>query len=275
MASTSGPNFNVQQPYVPVFDGKNYDFWCVKMKTSFLAVDLWDMVEIGYKEPEIEEGLSDTQKKKLKEARQRNANALSMIQRAVVDSIFPRIMRATTAQEAWKILQKEYLGDSKVRAVKLQSLRRQFENTKMKDNETLKEFSDRFIELVNQMKTYGEKLTDQTIMEKVLMNMPEKFDNVVSVIEQTKDLSTLSVEELMGSLKVAEQRLIRHSEKPVESAFQSQLNLGPKNSGKHLENEQNGEMSSKGGRFGKGGRRNSRGRGRGNFNRNSREEGSS
>ena len=78
------------------------------------------------------------------------------------------------------------------------------------------------------MKIYDEKLTDQTIMEKVLMNMPEKFDNVVSVIKQAKDLSTLSVEELMGSLKVAEQRLIRHSEKPVESAFQSQLNLGPK-----------------------------------------------
>ena len=199
--------------------GKIMIFWCVKIKTTFLTVDLWDMVEIGYEELENEEGLSDTQKKKLKEARQRNANALSMIQRAIADSIFPRIMRATTAQEAWEILQKEYLGDSKVRAVKLQSLRRQFENTKMKDNETLKEFSDRFIELVNQMKTYGEKLTDQTIVEKVLMNMPEKFDNVVSVIEQTKDLSTLSVEELMGSLKVAEQRLIRHSEKPVESAF--------------------------------------------------------
>lgn len=100
MASTSGPNFNVQQQYVPVFEGENYDFWFVKMKTSFLAVDLWDMVETGYKEPESEESLSDTQKKKLKEARQRYANALSMIRRVVADSIFPRIMRATTAQEA-------------------------------------------------------------------------------------------------------------------------------------------------------------------------------
>ena len=100
------------------------------------------------------------QLKELKENRIRNANALSMLHRAVSDSIFPRIMRAKLAKEAWKILQEEYLGNDKARTVKLQTLRREFENMKMRENETLNEFSSRIMELVNQMKTYGEEVPE-------------------------------------------------------------------------------------------------------------------
>lgn len=45
------------------------------------------------------------------------------------------------------------------------------------------------------------------------------------VIEEAKDLSTIYVQGLMGSLRSYEQRLLRHSEKSVESAFQSKLNI--------------------------------------------------
>ena len=90
----------------------------------------------------------------------------------------------------------------------------------MKENETLNEFSSRFMELVNQMKSYGEEISDKRIVEKLLISLPNKFDPIVAVIEETKDLSLLSVQELFGSLKTYEQRLLRHYEKSVESAFQ-------------------------------------------------------
>ncbi|KAL6347263.1 hypothetical protein AAG906_013699 [Vitis piasezkii] len=63
---------------------------------------------------------------------------------------------------------------------------------KMKENETLNEFSSRFMELVNQMKSYGEEISDKRIVEKLL----------IIVIEETKDLSPLNVQELFGSLKL-------------------------------------------------------------------------
>jgi hypothetical protein len=50
------------------------------------------------------------------------------------------------------ILQEEFQGDKKVRAIKLQTLRRDFENMKMKENESVKDYSTRFLELLNQMK---------------------------------------------------------------------------------------------------------------------------
>ncbi|KAL2498042.1 Uncharacterized protein Adt_23592 [Abeliophyllum distichum] len=84
------------------------------MKTSFLAVDLWNMFENGFEEPENEDGLSEVEKKEFKEGRQRDANVLSMLYRVVADSVFSRPMTANKANEAWEFLRKEYQGDLKV-----------------------------------------------------------------------------------------------------------------------------------------------------------------
>ena len=50
----------------------------------------------------------------------------------------------------------------------------------------------------------------------------------MTIIEQTKDLSTLSVIELMVFLKAYKQRLKRHDEDFVENVFQSKLKLWSK-----------------------------------------------
>ncbi|KAK2412543.1 hypothetical protein QL285_047724 [Trifolium repens] len=134
----------------------------------------------------------------------------------------------------------------------------------MKENESLNEYFNRLSELVNQMKSHGDTIDDHRIVDKILISLMEKFDPMVAVIEETKDLSTMSVQGLMGSLRFYEQRLLRRSEKSVESAFQSKLNIQP-NNGENKPPTQNRGESSRGGRFGRGrGRgRNSRGRGRG------------
>ena len=136
----------------------------------------------------------------------------------------------------------------------------------MKENETLNEFSSKFMELVNQMKSYGEEISDKRIVEKLLISLPDKFDPIVAVIEETKDLSLLSVQELFGSLKTYEQRLLRHSEKSVESAFQSKISLNSRNVERKPISNENRSDSSRGGRTGRGRARGRDGRGRGRFN---------
>ncbi|KAA8520106.1 hypothetical protein F0562_014362 [Nyssa sinensis] len=111
MARTSNSIFSVQQQYIPLFDGKNYDFWCVKMKTILLSLDLWELAEKGYVEPNSSTTLAGAQESQLKKQQQKNASALSKIQLGVSDSIFPIIMRATTAKEAWDILQQQFQGN--------------------------------------------------------------------------------------------------------------------------------------------------------------------
>ncbi|KAK3006696.1 hypothetical protein RJ639_017590 [Escallonia herrerae] len=237
------------------------------MKTIFKSLGLWESVVEGFTKPNTTEGMTENQKKKLDEKRQKDASALSLIQRNVTDPIFPRIMRVESVKEAWETLRNEFQGDHKVRAIKLQSLRMDLENMKMKKDESLKDYSSRFLELINQMKTHGEDISDRRIVETTLISLPEKFDPIIAVIEETKGLSTLSVQEVMASLKSYEQRMTRHTEKAVESAFQSKLNVGSKSQERKPQNfDQPKGESSRGGRYGRGRGRN-RGRGRGNFGR--------
>ena len=79
----------------------------------------------------------------------------------------------------------------------------------MKENENLNDYFSRFMELINQMKSYGDSIDDDQIVEKVLISILVKFDPIVAVIENKKDLSTLSVQGFMGALKSYEQRLAR------------------------------------------------------------------
>ena len=61
----------------------------------------------------------------------------------------------------------------------------------------------KFMGIVNQLRNDGEKeLTDQRVIEKVLRNLPKKFEMVVTSILESKDLTKFSIEELSGSLLV-------------------------------------------------------------------------
>ncbi|XP_043700170.1 uncharacterized protein LOC122650864 [Telopea speciosissima] len=205
--------------YVPIFAGENYDFWSIKMRTYFLSQDLWDIVNNGFSTPKATSTPSITQQEKLKKNMQNDAKVLYILQQAVVDTIFPRIMGATTAKDAWNTLKEEFQGNAKVGTVKLQTLRRDLKNIKMKDSETAKDYYSRVKEIVNQMRAYCEDITDKKVIEKILISLTDKYDPIVTAIEESKDISTLSVTELMGSLEAYEQRLNRREESSIESAF--------------------------------------------------------
>ena len=101
--------------------------------------------------------------------------------------------------------------------VKLQSLRKQYENLNMKDNEKVSEYISRVILITNEMKACGETLSKQVIIEKILRSLTSQFDYIVVEIEHSKDLSTMKVEELQSSLEAHELHMTaRTSERKVE-----------------------------------------------------------
>ena len=74
------------------------------MKTFFGSQDLWDIVEEGFIAPTDTLTLTAAQKKELKENKQKDSRALYILQQAVGDVIFPRIMNATNVKDAWSTL---------------------------------------------------------------------------------------------------------------------------------------------------------------------------
>jgi len=161
----------------------------------------------------------------------------------MTNAIFLRIRGATTTREAWATLQEEFQGSDKVRAIKLQTLLREFELLKMKESKTVKDYYSKIKEIVSQMRAYGDDILDKRIVEKILISILHKYDVIITMIKQIKDLSTLSVIELTSFLEAYDQRLSRHDEDSVENAFQSKLKLQFQNKGNG--EKKNGESSRK------------------------------
>ncbi|KAI5328290.1 hypothetical protein L3X38_027687 [Prunus dulcis] len=221
----------------PVFNGENYEFWSIRMKTILKSHGLRDLVENGFdasdptKEKGKEEGSKAAEEEKSTSAEilMKDARALGLIQGAVSDQIFPRIVNEETSKGAWDILKQEFRGDKQVRSVKLQGLRREFEYTRMKDSESFSVYVAKLFDLINQMKSYGEELPRERVVQKLLISLPRSYDSICSVIEHSKDLDTLEIQEVVASLKNFELRLDRHTENSTEKAFTS-LNIESKSS---------------------------------------------
>ncbi|WKA12164.1 hypothetical protein VitviT2T_029580 [Vitis vinifera] len=126
----------------------------------------------------------------------------------------------------------------------------------MKNGESVQDFLSRVAAIVNQMRSYGEDILDQTVVAKVLRSLTPKFDHVVAAIEESKDLSTYSFDELMGSLQSHEARLSRTEEKNEEKTFYTK---GETSDQKNGGREATGRGRGRGGAHGRGGR--DRGRG--------------
>ncbi|XP_076906600.1 uncharacterized protein LOC143562770 [Bidens hawaiensis] len=119
----------------------------------------------------------------------------------------------------------EFQGDSQVKAVKLQKLRRDFENLNMREDEPVGEYFSCVMGIVSQKRAYGEAVADQTIVEKILRSLSPKFDYVVPSIEVSLDLSQLTPIRLMGSLQSQEERINSRAPEKVEKLDEQALQV--------------------------------------------------
>lgn len=54
MANTANAMASTQ-PLIPVFKGEGYQYWSKRMMTLLKSHDLWELVDEGYSEDEVEE----------------------------------------------------------------------------------------------------------------------------------------------------------------------------------------------------------------------------
>ena len=158
------------------------------METLFTSLDVLDLIKIEDAKSKTKIEPTTVENEELKKKKIIDAGVLGMIQSGVSFAILWRIMRANTTKEVWDILQQEFEEDSKVGVIRLQSLKRDFENKRMKENESLNEYYNRLSELVNQMKSHGDTIDDCRVVDKILISLTKKFDPMVAIIGETKDL---------------------------------------------------------------------------------------
>ncbi|XP_061993283.1 uncharacterized protein LOC133711109 [Rosa rugosa] len=197
----------------PFLDDKtNYAAWKVKMKAFLWAKDVavWAVIESGWEYPtktekvdtkEIGEGSSTVEAKVKKPMSEWTAdeNTKSTNNQKALNSIF-------TAQ-AWDILQVTHEGTTAVRESKLQQLIQQFENMKMGDDDKFADFYARLSVVVNGCFNLGDPIPQHRIVKKVLRSLPMKYHSKKIAIQESKNLNTYSLQELIGNLTTYEMEL--------------------------------------------------------------------
>lgn len=213
--------------HLPMFDGKNWNRWSIQMRVLFGAQDVVELVNDGV--TALAENATEAQRNAHRERKKKDQRALFYIHQCVDNKVFEKISEATTAKDAWDILVRCYGGDATVKKVKLQGLRKQYENTNMKNNEKIGDYVARILTITNEMKQCGETMTEQMIIEKVLRSLTAQFDHIVVAIEQSKDTAAMKLEELQGSLEALE---IRVKERSTVNESEQALKTQTDNKGK-------------------------------------------
>ncbi|WVZ17444.1 hypothetical protein V8G54_010426 [Vigna mungo] len=182
----------------PILTEKNWSRWNTQMKVLFRVQGVSIVID----------GVEPTKEDEKEEFRKKDDKALLIIHQCVDDAHFEKIQNVNTAKEAWNILCLCHAGGEKIKKVRLQNLRRQYELLQMQDDEKIGEYFTKIVTLTNQMKSCGEKkLDDVSIMEKIMRSLPRRFNFIVVAIEESKDLEKLKIEELQSSLEAHEMKL--------------------------------------------------------------------
>jgi hypothetical protein len=100
---------------------------------------------------------------------------------------------------------------------KLQLLTTKFENLKMDIDETISEFNTRLRDIANSSFALGEKMSEEKLARKILRSLPKRFNMKVTTIVETQDLSTMKVDELIGSLQTFEMSFEEKPEKKLKN----------------------------------------------------------
>ncbi|GJU49498.1 retrovirus-related pol polyprotein from transposon TNT 1-94 [Tanacetum coccineum] len=171
-------------PAILVFSGTHYHIWAVKMKTYLKSQGLWKVVETDESIPALGEN--------------------------------PTV--AQLGDTKGDINLETFEGTDRVKAVRLLTLKREFELLRMKDDELVKDYSARMMDVVNQMRLYGEVVTDQKVVEKMMISVPPKFEAKISAIERVLIKKARNKHQGVQQANVSEEDQSRHQRQPKSEA---------------------------------------------------------
>jgi len=104
----------------------------------------------------------------------------------------------------FKSLYSSYEGNKKVQEAKAAMLVQQYEMFRMKENESIEAMYLRFQTLVFGLQILKKSYVAIDHVKKILRSLPAKWRPKVTTIVEARDLNTLSLEDLISSLKCHE-----------------------------------------------------------------------
>ncbi|GJS60244.1 hypothetical protein Tco_0655028 [Tanacetum coccineum] len=103
-------------------------------------------------------------------------------------------------------------GNSQVKDNKIDLLVQQYEQLIISEDESIDSAFARFNTIINSLKALDEGYSSKNYVRKFLRTLHPKWRAKVTVIEESKDLTSLSLDEFIGNLKVHEMIIKKYSE---------------------------------------------------------------
>jgi len=203
----------------PMFNGdpEMFSWWKTKMYSHIMGMDeeLWDILEEGVGDLKLDEEGAALDKK---------AHTIrGILVAALPHKEYLKMSDKSTAKAMFTSLCSLYEGNKKVRKTKAIMLVHQHELFKIKEDENIETMYSRFQTLVFGLQILKKSYVASDHVNKILRSLPAKWRPKVTAIEEAKDLNTLSVEDLISSLKCHEIGLNEHElvKKPKSIALKS------------------------------------------------------
>ena len=233
---------------VPRLNKDNFSAWpgLMRLHLSLIGDSGLKYLDREYVSPSPPLSMSDIAERKT------HNNMMIDLASALTYEQFDDVKDCNSAHAMWNKLEEIYGGDDNVKRAKAESLRGQFDQMKMREDENITKYVDRIKACVSAIKAAGGDIKGETVVSKVLRTLLPIYAIRVSAIQERRCEANhnINLEAIVGRLTTFELDNYDNyvpASKNIESAFQAKLAL--KEIGKRLkenqsENEDESEESS-------------------------------
>ena len=197
---------SMQRP--PLFEANGFIYWKNRFETYVKSkdIDLWYIIIDG---DNVVTNIKDDDQKKLIG---KNNEAKMMLYNALPKKEYERVFLCKTAKDIWQSLIVTHQGNSQVKDNKIDLLVQQYEQFVISEDEIIDNAFARFNTIITSLKALDESFCSKNFVRKFLRALHPKWRAKVTAIEESKDLSSMSLDELIGNLKVHEMVMEKDSE---------------------------------------------------------------
>ncbi|GJR14551.1 hypothetical protein Tco_0797203 [Tanacetum coccineum] len=211
---------SMQRP--PLFESDGFIYWKNRFETYVKSkdLDLWHVITYDdfppiQNNPENKKDEIvpfDKQNDNLKKKLAKNNEAKMVIYNALPRKEYERIFMYKIAKEIWDTLLITHQGNRQVKDNKIDLLVQQYEQFTIPEEESIDNAFARFNTIITSLKALDESFSSKSYVRKFLRARHPKWRAKVTDIEESKDLTSLSLDELIGNLKVYEVIINKDSE---------------------------------------------------------------
>ncbi|GJY76393.1 retrovirus-related pol polyprotein from transposon TNT 1-94 [Tanacetum coccineum] len=215
---------SMQRP--PLFESICFIYWKNRFETYVKSkdLDLWPVITNGDFQPiqqnpetKLDEVIPfEKQSDDLKKRLAKNNEARMVIYNALPRKEYERIFICNTAKKIWRTLLITHQGNNQVKDNKIDLLVQQYSQFVISEDESIDSALARFNTIITSLKALDKGYSSKNYVRKFLRALHPKWRAKVTAIEESKDLTSLSLDELIGNLKVHEM-IIKKDSKIVKA----------------------------------------------------------